>query len=212
MYTLYNVKGWGSMSIHFLLDEMQVAYDNKWMTPEQVRTPEFRKKSPLGLIPALGLADGKTLFETVGIITFLVTSHPESGLSPRPGTNEFGEFLSWLQLMNSNLYKEIGMTGHGNVYAKDAAHNEFIINAATERCHDLWGLLDRRLASSGPWMLGNQYSALDLYAFVAATWSSPSETAVLQKFPHVGKLASAIRARPRLKAALIAHGAMEPAS
>ena len=56
MYKLYNVKTWGSLAIHCLLEEMEVPYTNIWMTPEQVREPEFRAISPLGMIPALGLA------------------------------------------------------------------------------------------------------------------------------------------------------------
>jgi len=32
MYKLYNVKAWGSMGVHFLLEEMAVPYTNIWMT------------------------------------------------------------------------------------------------------------------------------------------------------------------------------------
>jgi hypothetical protein len=39
MYKLYNVKAWGSISIHCLLEEMEVPYTNIWMTPDQVRAP-----------------------------------------------------------------------------------------------------------------------------------------------------------------------------
>src|SRR5687768_12057073 len=53
MYTLYNVKRWGSMAPHFLLEELDVPYQSAWMTPEQVREPEFRDLSPLGYIPVL---------------------------------------------------------------------------------------------------------------------------------------------------------------
>ena len=66
MYKLYNVKAWGSLAIHCLLEEMDVPYTNIWMTPEQVRAPEFRAISPLGMIPALGLADGRSLYEFGG--------------------------------------------------------------------------------------------------------------------------------------------------
>ena len=77
MYKLYNVKAMGSMCVHFLLEEMEVPYTNIWMTMEQVRAPEFRQLSPLGFVPALGLKDGRTLFETAAIITFLVTTHAD---------------------------------------------------------------------------------------------------------------------------------------
>jgi glutathione S-transferase len=210
MYKLYNVKGWGSMSVHFLLEEMEIPYVNNWMSPEQVRTPEFRQRSPLGFIPALGLQDGRTLFETAAIITFLVTAHPDKGLSPPPGSNDFGDFLSWLQLMNSNLYKAISMAFHGDFYAMTPAHNDFIVGKAIERCNGLWEILDRRIAAEGPWLLGKVYSALDIYAFVAACWGRPNEMAVLEKFEHVSKLVMTVRTRPKLKAALEAHGVTRP--
>jgi glutathione S-transferase len=210
MYTLYNVKGMGSMTIQFLLDELEVPYVNNWMSIEQVRTPQFRKVSPLGFVPALGLQDGRTLFETAGIITFLVTAHPDSGLSPRPGSNDFGEFLSWLELMNSNLYRAMNMAFHGDFYSMTPAHNNFIVEKAIERSNELWGILDRRLSDNGPWLMGETYGALDIYAFVAATWGRPNEMAVLDKFRHVAKLAMGVRARPKLKAALEAHSVLKP--
>lgn len=46
MYKLYNVKAWGSLAIHCILEEMEVPYTNIWMTAEQVRAPEFRQTSP----------------------------------------------------------------------------------------------------------------------------------------------------------------------
>lgn len=80
MYKLYNVKAWGSLSVHCLLEEMEVPYTNIWMTVEQVRAPEFREISPFGLIPALELAHGRSLFESAVIVTFLVTAHAEKGV------------------------------------------------------------------------------------------------------------------------------------
>ena len=39
MYKLYNVKTWGSLAPHFVLEELGVPYQNIWMTPEQVARP-----------------------------------------------------------------------------------------------------------------------------------------------------------------------------
>jgi glutathione S-transferase len=101
-----------------------------------------------------------------------VTAHPDKGLSPRLGSNDFGEFLSWLELIHSNLYRAMNMAFHGDFYAMTTAHNEFITKKAIERCNELWELLDRRVSTTGPWLMGQTYSALDIYAFVAAAWGS----------------------------------------
>jgi glutathione S-transferase len=104
----------------------------------------------------------------------------------------------------------MNMAFHGDFYAMTTAHNEFITKKAIERCNELWELLDRRVSTTGPWLMGQTYSALDIYAFVAAAWGRPNEMAVLDRFHHIAKLARAVRARPKLKAALDAHGVMKP--
>ncbi len=212
MYKLYNVKAWGSLAVHFLLEEMDVPYTNIWMTPEQVAAPEFRKQSPLGYIPALGLDDGTSLFESAAIVSFLVSAHPEKALAPSAGTPEHGEFLSWLHFMGTNLYPAINMADPGNYYARNAAEEAFIASKAMEKAHELWAIIEQRLQSEGPWLMGKDYSALDSYAFMLTLWSKPGERAFLAKFPAVAALVKAIRARPQLKAALEAHGVMEPRS
>jgi glutathione S-transferase len=208
MYQLYNVKTWGSICVHLLLEEMEVPYTNIWMTPEQVRARAYRAISPLGFIPALGLKDGRTLFESAAIVGFLVTAHPEKHMAPPPGSDDYGEFLSWLQFMASNLYTTINMTFRESPYAIDAAHDEHIVKAATEKVHDLWSVIEKRLAG-GPWMMGGSYSALDIYAFMLSLWSKPSEQEIHDTFPRIAYLASGIRARPKLKAALEAHEVMQ---
>lgn len=212
MYKLYNVKGWGSICVHFLLEEMDIPYTNIWMTPEQVKAPEFLDISPLGFIPALGLDDGTTLFESAAIVSFLVTAHPEKGLSPPPGSAEYGEFLSWLHFMSTNLYPAINMCDHDTVYARNEAEKTFICGKATETCHQLWSIIETRLQAEGPWLMGKTASALDIYAFMLSLWNKPKESLLLEKFPAVAKLVAAVRANPKLKAALEAHGVMTPRS
>jgi glutathione S-transferase len=212
MYKLYNVKAWGSVCVHFLLEEMQVPYTNIWMTPEQVAAPEFKNTSPLGYIPALSLDDGTSLFESAAIITFLVTAHPDKNLAPAAGTPDFGEFLSWLHFMGTNVYPAINMHDHDNIYARNADEKAFIAAKATEKTDALFGVIEARLQANGPWLMGKTYSALDIYAFMLTLWCKPGERAFLAKFPAVAKLAQAVRGRQQLKAALEAHGIMEPRS
>ncbi len=212
MYKLYNVKAWGSMCVHFLLEEMDVPYTNIWMTPEQVAAQEFRELSPLGYIPALGLSDGRTLFESAAIVSFLVTAHPDKDLAPQPGSDDYGEFLSWLHFLSTNLYIAINMGDAGNFYSRNSTEEAFLLGKSIEKCNQLWAILAKRLETEGPWLMGETYSALDIYAFMLCVFSRPKETVVHAEFPAIAKFAQAVRARPKLKAALEAHGVMEPRS
>lgn len=210
MYKLYNVKTWGSLAIHCLLEEMEAPYTNIWMTPEQVRAPEFRAISPLGMIPALGLADGRTLYESAAIVAYLVAAHPDKHMAPDLGSADYGEFLSLLVFMSTEIYG----TGNFAFYASDYVNNDAervgLKARVLQQVETYWALIEKRLASSGPWLMGRDFSALDLYAFMLSVWGAPTEAALQAKYPAVAKLATAVRARPKLKAALEAHGVLKP--
>ena len=210
MYKLYNVKAWGSVSIHCLLEEMEVPYTNIWMTPEQVREPDFESVSPLRMIPVLGLADGRSLYESAAIITFLLAAHPEKSMAPEAGSGEFGEFMSLLHLMSTELYPTINMAYPGSAYAATPEHDAFIVKTAIEKADRYWSLLQSRLEEDGPWLMGETFSALDLYAFMLTLWGKPTEAALHERFPHIAAFAGQVRQRPKLKAALEAHGVLTP--
>jgi glutathione S-transferase len=209
MYKLYNVKGWGSMCGHFLLEEMAVPYTNIWMTSGQVREPSFRDLGPLGLIPCLGLPDGRTLFESGAIVAFLASAHPETGMAPPPGSHGFGEFLSWLHFMSTNLYVAINHALGENPFNVSAAENASIVKGAALKCDELWAILATRLSRGGPWLMGKDFSALDIYMFMLTIWARPSEAALHEKLPRIAQHAAAVRARPKLKAALDSHGVLD---
>jgi glutathione S-transferase len=210
MYKLYNVKTWGSLAIHCLLEEMEAPYTNIWMTPEQVRDPEFRAISPLGMIPALGLADGRTLYESAAIVAFLVSAHPDKHMSPAIGSPDHGEFLSLLLFMSTEIYGSGNFAYYAADYVTDAAERDSLKAKLRQQVDGHWAMLEKRLASSGPWLMGREFSALDLYAFMLALWGSPTEQALLDKYPAVAKLATAVRKRPKLKAVLESHGVLKP--
>jgi glutathione S-transferase len=211
MYKLYNVKNWGSISAHLLLEELGVPYQNVWMTPEQVAAPEFRDISPLGLVPALGLAGGRAMFESAAIVAHLVTVHPDKGMAPMPGTPDHGIFLSWLAYMAANLYPAVDWAMNLEHYVEGAGANTRYQEIGTRRFDDRMGIVEQHFIEEGPYMMGKEFSALDPYLFMFTLWAKPSEAAAREKFPKVARVADEVRARPKLKAVLEAHGVLEPA-
>ena len=79
-----------------------------------------------------------------------------------------------------------------------------------EKCNELWAILAKRLEAEGPWLMGENFSALDLYAFMLCCWSRPKEVVLHAEFPAIAKFAKAVRARPKLKAALEDMGLWSP--
>jgi glutathione S-transferase len=208
MYKLYNVKRWGSLSAHLVLEELDVPYQNVWMTAEQVRAPEFREISPLGLIPALGLSDGRAIAESAAIVAFLTDSHPDKGLAPPIGSDEHAQYLSLLVFMAVNLYPNIDLAFDGGRLAETEEHEAAIRRKAGAHSLMVFEILENRLAEDGPFLLGDNFSAADIYLFMLTLWAYPSEQAVLERYPHIASVAAHVRSKPRLKAALEAHGCL----
>lgn len=209
MYKLYNVKRWGSMAPHFVLEELGVPYQNIWMTPEQVRTEEFRRLSPLGFIPALGLNDGRTIVESMAIVAFLTDAHSDKKLAPKPGSDDGAAYLSSLAFLSSNVYGAMNVAEFSADYSADPAIQEKIREHAESDYHNAFDIIDRRLGKEGPFLLGEEFSAADLYLFMMTIWVKPSEGALLNRCKGIAKVSEHIRGRPKLKAALEAHGVMK---
>ena len=208
MYKLYNVKRWGSMAPHFVLEELGVPYQNIWMTPEQVRSQEFRQLSPLGFIPALGMPDGRVIVESMAIVAYLTEAHNDRKLAPRLGSADSAVYLSTLAFIASNIYGNINIAEFSADYSSDpAVQNQ--IRAQWERSyHQAFDVLDRRLTEEGPFLVGEAFSAADLYLFVMTIWAKPSERALLERCVSIARLSEHVRGRPKLEAALKSHDVM----
>ena len=206
MYSLYNVRRWGSLAPHLVLEELEVPYQNIWMTPETVRDPAFRELSPSGLIPVLRLDDGRTVMESAAIVTFLGDAHPGAGLAPRPGTADHAVYLGWLSFMSSNLYGALNLAISPDSFAPDETACAALKSRAVERTHELFDIIEAKLRQEGPWLLGDSFSAADLYLFMLAMWAEPSEAALHERCPWIGAVCNGVRERPRLAAAIEAHG------
>lgn len=210
MYKLYNVRRWGSMAPHFLLEELDVPYTNVWMTPEQVRDPSFRDISPLGYVPVLGLSDGRAVFESAAIMTFLLQTFPDGGMAQPAGSSSNGVCHAWIAFMSSNLYPAISLSFHPELWADGEADQRRLGEKGIAESNRLFDVIEQRLATEGPWLAGDTYSAADLYLLMCAVWARPSETALLKRCPNIAWVLGEVRKRPKLHAALEAHGVSEP--
>ncbi len=204
MYKLYNVKGWGSLAPHMLLERLGVGYESRWMTPAEVKDPAFRKISPLGYVPALELADGRVMFESLAIMIYLTDAHP-SQLAPRPGTAEHGEYLAWLTFLSVNVYGSINMESHGEIFAADAAGLGHLRQVAGAQLKRMFGIVEERLSRNGPFMMGKTAGAVDYYLYMLTRWTKPDPETFLKDFPHVAHVAQHVASLPELRGVLRQH-------
>lgn len=165
MLTLFHSPQSRSSAIMVLIEEMGIA---DRIEARQVSIPRIdgtghrdpANPHPEGKVPAL-VHDDQLITERGAIILHLTTLFPDTGLSPRIGTPEWGKFVSWLTWYQGVLEP---------VVIFEAAGLSHPWLEGTFRDHKAAAARIRAALERGPWLLGDEYSAADLlihgpYAF-----------------------------------------------
>ncbi len=201
-YRLFGFPRWGSLAPQLVLEELEVHHDMVWMTREAIKAPTYRAINPLGYVPALQLPDGRVIIESSAMVQHLTNAHP-GRLAPPVGSGDDAIYIQWLTFMNAEVYATINCYEH---FLDGASETKAAQARAEAKVTELFGILDDVLASGGPWLLGEHYSAADPYLFMLTQWHRPSKEALYARYPRIAALCAAVKARPKLQAALQANG------
>ena len=211
-----------SLTPHILLEEMGVPFELKLVDrPNNAqKSPEYLKLNPNGLIPVL--VDGDlVLYETAAICLHLVDSYPDKGFAPAVGTRARAEFYKWLMWMTNTMQPSLIMYFYTDRYttSTDAAEIARIKAKTQERIGAMLKQLNDQLAASGgPWMLGDSFSVLDIYAFMLGRWTrvfegAPPATQPARDgaaWPHLGPFMQRMLERPAVQRVIAKEGLKPP--
>jgi len=185
--------------VHIMLEECGLPYK---ATPINIGTgeqfnPDFLAISPNNKIPALTDPDGPdgqpiSLFESGAILVYLASKTGQ--FLPRSDREKY-EVLQWLMFQMGGVGPMLGQNHHFRLYAPEKL--PYAIDRYTNEAHRLYGVIDRRLASSA-WLGGPEYSIADI-----ATWpwlrNWKNQGVELSDYPHLKAWYEAIEARPAVQ-------------
>lgn len=160
--------------------------------------------NPRGYVPALRLDDGTLLTEVSAIVQYLGDLSPASGILPRAGTMDRVHLQEWLTFISSELHKAFSPW----LWHKETADStkktvkELLARRFTE--------MDRLLAKQ-PYLLGDQFSVADAYAFAIVNWSNFLMIS-LKPYPALTGYMARVAARPQVIAAMHAEGLLKQAA
>jgi glutathione S-transferase len=149
---------------HWMLEEVGAAYEIRLVDFQKGdnRTPEFLAINPMGKIPTL-VVGGTVITETPAILAWLADAYPDAGLAPPPGSPERGAYYRWLFF--------------GGSCFEPAMTDEMFKRPAPERKSSLgWGSYDEVVDTvetalrPGPYLLGDKFTAADLYIGSELMW------------------------------------------
>ncbi|WP_034159070.1 glutathione transferase GstA [Sphingomonas sp. ERG5] len=201
---LYYATGTCSLSPHIVALEAGIALDLERVdirtTPHRTESgADFTARHANGYVPALELDDGSLLTEGVAIVQYLADLNPDADLAPPAGTPERYRLQSWLNFIATELHK---------MYSPWLFHPEYGAQAqevARDKIAERLAYVERQFAASGPFLLGDTFTAADAYLFTIIGWSAFARVD-LTPFPQLRDFLDLVGARPHVREAMNAEG------
>jgi glutathione S-transferase len=177
MMTLCYFPGACSLASHIVLEESGAKFELRkidFATSEQ-RGDSYLKINPNGRVPALILDDGRTLFENIGIMTYVARTNPGANLIPREAFAE-ARCYSLMSFFASSVHVAWAHNARPERYASDAAAHPNLREVARKSFLNYLQMIDGWLEGR-EWLL-DQYSVCDPYALVLYSWGARGELPV----------------------------------
>jgi GST-like protein len=200
-YTLYGASGGGSMIVEaaFGFTKLPVEFvDIDWKDTGW-NSAKLKALNPLGQVPTLILPDGTVMTESAAIILHLADKAPGFKLVPPAKHPDRARFLRWLVFLVAAVYPTFT---YGDVTERwvGAGHKDGAGKALREGTDahrkTLWRFVEGHV--DGPWFLGKQMSALDLYVWMMMKWR-PGADWFKAETPRLHKIATAMNEHPVCK-------------
>jgi glutathione S-transferase len=185
---------------HWMLEEVGASYRTVLLDFEkgEHKTPDFLETNPMGKLPTI-VHRGVVVTETAAIVAYLADAHPEAGLAPPPGSAERGAYYRWLffgagcfepaladRMFQRPPVERKGALGYGSY-------------------EDVLGAL-RTALRPGPYLLGEGFTAADLYVGAQLNWAMMFGAPGLKGEPLFEDYVARITERPAYRRAAAADG------
>lgn len=165
MLTLFHAPQSRSSRIVTLIDEMGITdkVDTRIVTIPRRDGSGGRDPAnphPEGKVPAL-LHDGTLITESPAVIQYLTGLFPDTGVAPKPGDQNYGEYLTWLHWYGSVMEPVM-------IFAAGGIDHPYL-HVTFRGVPEVTARIERALAK-GPWLLGDSFSAADLLVHSPYAW------------------------------------------
>jgi glutathione S-transferase len=213
MIELFYYPSNASMAPHIVLEELGQPFTLRLVDRSQNahKAPDFLRLNPNGLLPALRQGD-LVIYEVAAILLHLADTHPQAGLLPDLGSAERAQAYKWLMWLTNTLqptliayYYPERWVAEGNT--EGVAQVKLQAEARAGAQLDLLEAEFQRHA--GPWLLGQDYSVLDAFAFMLCRWTRNFAHPARQR-PALGAFLDRMAQRPALQRALATEALPQP--
>jgi glutathione S-transferase len=194
---------------HMMLREIGCRFELRLVDRDHdaQKSAAYLKLNPNGKIPVL-VDDGEAIFETAAIGLHLADRFPEAGLAPPPGSPDRAAYYRWMVFMACVPQAEFRAWFYPHEFVDEPNLAPHVKASANLR---LMGVFERIAAQlgAGPWLLGERFSAADLYLLMMTRWGSTLPRPV-RALAEISAHAERVLARPAVQATFAAEGVSAP--
>jgi glutathione S-transferase len=177
--------------IHYMLEEVGVPYRIEFvdLSKGEHKLPAFLNVNPMGKLPAI-THKGVVITESAAICTYLADAFPAAQLAPRLDDPARGTYLRWMffgagcvdpgmvdRMLQRPVPERTGALGYGTFEGMTAVLEQAI--------------------TPGPWILGNKFSAVDIYLGSQINFGMMTKT--LEPRPSFTAYSARLGERPAFK-------------
>ena len=159
-----------------------------------MKAPEYLALNPMGKVPAV-THRGVTVTECAAVCAYLADAFPEAGLAPALSDPARGTYLRWMFFTAGPV--EAAVTAKSLDLLAPAEKAGMVGYGSFEQVVDA---LEAAVSGPGPWILGDRFSAADVYVGSQIGWglqfkSLPDRDAFKAYAGRLFQRPAAIRAR-----------------
>jgi glutathione S-transferase len=211
MYTLYWNPGSASMAPHCCLEEAGATYTLKQVDTNkgEHQQPEYLVLNPAGKVPTLVIDEGAatggfTMTESAAMCMLIADRHPAANLAPKTDDLARGHFYMWLMHLSNTL--QPAMLRYYYPDRHTTAESEAVVTKAQEEVATVWSRIDAHLRTKGPYLLGDRYSAADIFCTMLSSWQDCCPD-TYRRFPGLKRQADLVMTRPAIARIAVANQA-----
>ena len=206
MYTLYYSPGAASFCVHMALIEAGADYVLRCVDLDagQQRDPAYLALNPNGVVPTL-LIDGVAHSEAAALLMLLADRHPDAGLAPAA---DRADWYQWLVHLTNSVQPMLRLWWYPRDVPGAAEVEVAVKAAAVSKLEAAWQRIDAHLQAHGPYLLGAEFSAADIFLTMLMRWSRHTPKQPIE-WPALRRLADLVKARPSWKRVYALEGLTE---
>ena len=188
------------MGVRVLLEEIGAPYELIHMSidMDKPRPPEQLAINPNGWVPVL-LWEGGAMYECAAITVFLCDRHSDARLAPTVDDPARALFLQTLVYFSNSVQNAYQLTYYPDRFVDTPADEPSAQQRGIRRLRETWSVIDDQIGDS-QWVLGDRFSAADIYLFMLTTWLRSSKGHPdVREFANVKRIADAVMERPSVQ-------------